>query len=97
MVLKYDIGITEAFMWYLYIIECKDRSLYTGITNSLEKRIAAHFSGKGAKYTKSHTPVRLVYTECLADKSSALKREAAVKKMSRSPKLELIGQCADEA
>lgn len=76
-------------MWYLYILECKDGSLYTGITNSLDARMKAHLSGKGAKYTKSHRPVRLVYTEILETKSDALKREMAVKGLSRDEKLML--------
>ena len=76
-------------MNYVYILKCSDGSLYTGWTNDLEKRLAAHNSKKGAKYTKSRTPVSLFYREELPDKSSALKREAQIKKMSRRKKLRL--------
>ncbi len=76
--------------WFLYILECCDHSLYTGITNRLTIRIKAHDAGTGARYTRSRLPVKLVYTEECLDRSSASKREWAVKKMSKSQKLELI-------
>jgi putative endonuclease len=76
--------------WFLYILECCDKSLYTGITNRLAIRIEAHQAGTGARYTRSHLPVKLVYVEECQDRSSASKREWAVKKMSKSQKLELI-------
>ena len=75
---------------FVYILECGDGSLYTGWTTDLDARVAAHNSGKGAKYTRSHLPVRLVYHEEFGDKSSALIRERAIKKMTRSAKLKLI-------
>jgi putative endonuclease len=76
--------------WCLYILECRDRSLYTGITNNLAARLKKHQAGAGARYTRSRLPVRLVYTEKCRDKSSALKREFAVKKLARREKLALV-------
>ena len=76
---------------YVYILECSDSSLYTGWTNNLEERIKAHNDGRGAKYTKSRRPVRLVYHEEFETKSEALSREAKIKKMTRKEKLMLIG------
>ena len=75
---------------YAYIVECADGTLYSGWTNDLEKRIAAHNAGQGAKYTRSRRPVTLRYYEEFEDKSEALRREAALKKMSRAEKLKLI-------
>jgi putative endonuclease len=77
--------------YFVYILECEDGSLYTGTTNDIEKRFAAHMSGKGANYTRSHKPKRVVYSEELSDKSEALKREIVIKKLTRAEKLELIG------
>ncbi len=76
----------------VYILRCGDGSLYTGWTNDIEKRLAAHRSGKGAKYTRGRRPVTLVYLEHLPDKSSALKREAAIKHLSRPHKESLIAK-----
>ena len=76
--------------WVLYILRCSDGSLYTGITNDLEKRLKWHNEGKASKYTRSKRPVKLVYSESLGDESSARKREAEVKNLSRQQKLELI-------
>lgn len=80
---------------YVYIVRCADDSLYTGWTTDVEKRIQAHNSGKGAKYTRSRGPVTLVYHEELPTKEDALKREAQIKKMSREKKLKLVeeNQC----
>lgn len=75
---------------YTYMVECKDGSLYTGWTNHLEERIRNHNVGKGAKYTKSRLPVRLVYYEVFASKQEAMKREFAIKKLKRIEKLKLI-------
>ncbi len=72
---------------YVYILQCSDGSLYTGWTDNLPKRLMAHQNGKGAKYTKGRRPVKLVYSENLPDKSSALKREWFIKKLSRKDKL----------
>ena len=76
--------------WVLYILECKDGSLYTGITDHLERRIAAHRAGKGAKYTRGRGPLELVYHEEVASHSEALKREIAIKRLARQEKLQLI-------
>jgi putative endonuclease len=78
-------------MYLVYILECADGTLYVGITNDIEKRLIAHNSGKtGARYTKGRRPVSVVYTEECGAKGSALKREAAIKKLTRLQKLELI-------
>jgi putative endonuclease len=77
-------------MYYVYILTCGDGSLYTGTTNDVEKRVKTHNSGKGAKYTRSHLPVTLSYVEELPDKSTALKREAEIKRMSRGEKMRLV-------
>ena len=75
---------------YAYIVECADGTLYSGWTNDLEKRVAAHNAGQGAKYTRSRRPVTLRYYEEFEDKSEALRREAALKKLSRAKKQALI-------
>lgn len=75
---------------YIYILECSDGTLYTGYTNDLNKRLATHNEGKGAKYTKSRLPVKRVYEEVYDTKSDALKREYAIKQLSRFQKLKLI-------
>ncbi len=75
---------------YTYIVQCSDGSLYTGWTNDLDKRIQAHNSGNGAKYTRSRLPVTLVYYEEHPTKEAAMSREFHIKKMSRTEKLTLI-------
>ena len=75
--------------WYCYLLQCADDTLYCGITNDLDKRLAAHNAGEGAKYTRGRTPVKLLYRESCADKSAALKREMRIKRMSRNEKLNL--------
>lgn len=80
-------------MNYVYILQCSDETLYTGWTNNLENRIKVHNSGKGAKYTRCRLPVKLVYQETFPTKEEALRREAAIKKMTRGQKLELISSC----
>ena len=77
-------------MNYTYILECNDKSLYTGWTNHLEERINVHNKGKGAKYTKGKLPVKLVYFETFSTKEEAMRREYEIKHLSRSQKLELI-------
>lgn len=74
----------------VYILRCADGTLYTGCTNDLARRLATHSAGKGAKYTRTRLPVELVYTESAADKSQALRREAAIKALDRRAKLALI-------
>lgn len=80
-------------IWYVYMLRCGDGSLYTGITTDVEHRLAVHRSGKGAKYTRSHLPVELVYTEECEDHSIALKRELAIKALTREEKLKLTHTC----
>lgn len=75
---------------YTYIVRCKDGTLYTGWTTDLEKRMETHNSGKGAKYTRSRLPVELVYFETAKTKEAAMKREYAIKQMSRQQKMKLI-------
>ena len=76
--------------WYLYILRCKDNTLYTGITTNVEKRLQQHRSGKGAKYTRGRAPLELVYQQVCKDHTEALKREAFVKKLTRKDKEALI-------
>lgn len=77
--------------YYVYILECSDKTLYIGSTNNLEKRVVAHNTLKaGARYTKARRPVRLKYSEKFSTKSLALKRECALKKLTRAEKLRLI-------
>lgn len=78
-------------LWYLYILECGDGTLYTGITDDVQKRLSAHNSGKGAKYTRGRRPLVLRYSEACLSHSSALRREIEVKRLSRAEKLALIG------
>ncbi|PWM76418.1 MAG: hypothetical protein DBY32_09775 [Phascolarctobacterium sp.] len=75
---------------YVYMLRCADGTLYTGWTSDLVRRVKAHNSGHGAKYTRSRTPVTLVYSEEAADKPAALKREYAIKQLSHEQKEKLI-------
>lgn len=77
-------------MNYTYILECSDKSLYTGWTTDLQKRLKAHNEGRGAKYTRGRTPVTLVYYEEFASKKEAMQREYAIKHMNRQQKEELL-------
>ena len=77
-------------IWYLYMLRCRDGSLYTGITTDVEKRLEQHRSGKGAKYTRGRGPLELVYSEALPSRSEALKREAGIKRLRHEEKLQLI-------
>ena len=76
--------------WYVYILRCGDGTLYTGITDDIPRRLAAHRAGKGAKYTRGRGPLELVYQERVPDKSAALRREAAIKRLKRAEKEKLI-------
>lgn len=79
--------------WFVYIIEASDGSLYTGVTTDVERRFAEHGGPeKGAKFFRGRKPVKIVYQQDLPDRSSALKREAEIKKLPRQRKLLLIGQ-----
>lgn len=82
-------------MNYTYIVACADGTLYTGYTNDLQKRINAHNSGHGAKYTRSRLPVRLVYFEEFEEKGEAMRREYQIKQLSRAEKLALIQKNSD--
>ena len=75
---------------FVYMLRCKDGSLYTRWTNDLEHRLAMHSSGRGAKYTRGRGPLELVYSEELPDKEAALRRECAIKKLRREQKLALL-------
>ena len=75
---------------YTYIVKCSDETLYTGWTNDLEKRLQAHQSGKGAKYTKTRRPVTLLYFETFATKQEAMSREYAIKQLKREQKEQLM-------
>ena len=79
-------------MNYTYLVECADGTLYCGWTNDLDKRMKAHNEGRGAKYTRSRLPVRLVYSESFETKEEAMSRECGIKRLSRKEKLKLIGQ-----
>ncbi|MEA4814516.1 MAG: GIY-YIG nuclease family protein [Oscillospiraceae bacterium] len=79
-------------MYFVYILRCGDGTLYTGSTNDVEKRVAAHNAGRGAKYTKPRLPVAVVYREDAADKGAALRREAEIKRLKRAEKLALIAK-----
>lgn len=76
--------------WYVYMLRCGDGSLYTGVTDNVERRLAAHRSGRGAKYTRGRGPLEMVYTEEVPDKSAALRREYQIKRLSREEKERLI-------
>ncbi len=81
-------------MNYTYILRCGDGSLYTGWTNHLEKRVADHNAGRGAKYTRAHLPVTLAYYEAFETKEEAMKRECAIKKLTRAQKEQLIASAS---
>jgi len=76
--------------WVCYLLRCADDTLYCGVTNNLDKRIAAHTAGTAAKYTRARGPVELVFMQDCSDKSAALKREMEIKNLSRTEKLALI-------
>ena len=83
--------------WYVYILRCGDESLYTGITDNISRRLAAHRAGKGARYTRGRGPLTLVYAEEHPDRSAASRREWAVKQLDRTQKLELCRGWTDTA
>lgn len=80
--------------WFVYIVECSDRSFYTGITNDLGRRVEQHNAGQGARYTRGRRPVFLRYHELQPDRSRASTREREIKALSRQGKQELIAQAA---
>ncbi|MFC1807947.1 GIY-YIG nuclease family protein [Candidatus Omnitrophota bacterium] len=79
--------------YYFYILKCSDNSLYSGVTNDLDKRLVRHNAGKASKYTRGRRPVKIAYRECHSNLSSARKRECEVKRWSRKKKIELIEGC----
>ncbi len=78
--------------WRVYMLECADGSLYTGCTNDLKKRVATHNAGKGARYTRSRLPVKVVWSVRVKDRSAALSREYRVKQLTRAEKLKMISR-----
>ena len=87
---KREKGLGWKKPWSLYILECNDRSLYTGISNDVQRRYACHLSGKGAKYTRTHPPVKLMYVEECGTQGEAMARERQVKRFPRRKKITLI-------
>jgi predicted GIY-YIG superfamily endonuclease len=87
--------------WSVYILRCADRSLYTGVSTDVPRRVRQHNAGLASRYTRSRLPVQLAYRESSADRGAALRREAAIKRLSRQAKEQLIGlgrsQCATRA
>ena len=83
-------------VWYLYILRCRDDTLYTGITTDVEKRLEAHRSGRGAKYTRGRGPLKLRYRETVPDKSTALKRECILKRLRKHEKIAIIHEKENE-
>ena len=79
----------EQVPWVVYLLRCRDDSLYAGITNDLPRRLESHRSGKASAYTRSRRPIALAYQEALPDRGAALKREAAIRRLSRAEKLTL--------
>jgi len=77
-------------MWFIYILQCADGSLYTGITTDPKRRFKEHLSGKGGNYTRSHKPVKQVYQETVETRSEALKREFEIKSWSRKKKISIL-------
>lgn len=76
--------------WFVYILLCGDNSLYTGSTNNLEKRFLDHKKGKGGRYTRSHQPLKMIYSEEFKTKSDSLKREIEIKSWSREKKIQVF-------
>ncbi len=81
--------MSEPSDWIVYILECADQTLYTGITNDLDHRIQEHENGRGAKYTRGRAPFKLLYSESHPSRSQALKREAKITSFDRATKLQL--------
>ena len=79
-------------LWHVYIIKCCDKTLYTGITKDLKRRINEHNDGRGCRYTSGRWPVELIYSEKLSTKSKALSRESQIKKLTRKDKLKLANK-----
>jgi predicted GIY-YIG superfamily endonuclease len=84
-----------ATMWFVYIVRCRDRTLYTGVTTDADKRVAEHNRGRGARYTRSRLPVELVHLEAAADRATALRREREIKRMPSAAKRRMISGAVD--
>lgn len=82
----------DSSAWFVYMVQCSDQSLYTGIAIDVASRVARHNDGAGARYTRSRRPVELVYSEVVADKGTALRREAEIKRLSAAEKRAMISQ-----
>jgi putative endonuclease len=78
--------VSDSAVWYVYIVRCADRTLYTGVARDLSARLAAHNAGRGAKYTRARLPVKLIYKETAENRSAAQRREHAIKRLSRAEK-----------
>jgi putative endonuclease len=76
--------------WFVYVVRCRDGSLYTGVSTDVDSRVAVHNAGKGARYTRARRPVQVVHVEGKRSRGNALKREAAIKALSRAQKLALV-------
>jgi putative endonuclease len=83
--------VSEGAPWFVYILGCADGSLYTGIARDVEARLRAHASGRGARYTRGRGPLRLLFVEPAASHGSALRREAAIRRLGRAGKMALAG------
>jgi putative endonuclease len=79
-------------IWHLYLVECSDGSLYAGIATDVERRFAEHAAGKGARYTRSHKPVRVVASRAIGSRSDALKAEMALKRLPKERKIHALSQ-----
>ena len=85
-----DIGTSPGGAWILYILRCRDGSFYTGITRDPDRRLEQHRAGRASRYTRGRRPVRIVYREDCKDRSTALRREFAIKSLPRREKMRLI-------
>ncbi len=85
-------GAPRRTRWWVYLLRCRDGSLYAGATNDLARRLDAHARGRASRYTRSRLPVALVHSERVADRSAALRREAALKRLPRAQKLALVAR-----
>ncbi len=88
------IGYAAAVAWFVYVVRCRDGSLYTGISNDVARRISTHNAGRGARYTRSRGPVELIHVERKRSRSTAQSREARIKALSRAQKLALVAASA---
>jgi putative endonuclease len=88
--------LPAAAAWYCYILECRDGTLYTGLTNDPDRRWREHLSGRAARYTRQRPPQRIAYLEPQPDRATAMRRERALKNLSRRAKLKLIGLHTDD-